>query len=208
MDEFEAEVRHLMEEDSLTFVRAVWAVMDDLTDATFRSQEGGNPLACRSGCSFCCYQPVTATAIEWEEIKRYLRSLPRLERREILARARPWVIAWRKYHEEKAPHAPRRPSSPAADQIRLHLDWRGKPCPFLSKQGACSIYPVRPMDCRTMTSTVTCTIWDGQEGIKRFRFPWEFWGNQMILEEQERKGGRMEVTPLLHWLHLLDAEKK
>ena len=39
MDEFEAEVRHLMEEDSLTFVRAVWAVMDDLTDATFRSRQ-------------------------------------------------------------------------------------------------------------------------------------------------------------------------
>lgn len=140
------------------------------------------PYACQAGCALCCHQVVGATAAEWGEIQTYLgparlaehaqRNADKLER---------WAANLRRNAAAKKP-------------LKALSDWRGKePCPFLdaSKQ-VCTIYPVRPLACRVVTSTKRCAIFD-EPAAARFRQPWEAW-----LYEIATAGER--ILPLLSWL--------
>ncbi|NJL83951.1 MAG: YkgJ family cysteine cluster protein [Chloroflexaceae bacterium] len=87
---------------------------------------------CRQGCSFCCHQHVLITRVEAQLIARYLRALPELEQTFFGDRV-----------------------GEVAQQTQ-GLDWRERanrkiPCPFL-QAGSCSIYAVRPLQCRGVTS--------------------------------------------------------
>ena len=187
-EDFEAEVKQIMPQEQISFVLAVYRIVDEWTA---RAIEGGQiQLACRRGCSFCCHQLVTCTNIEWREIRKFLKSIKK-RRYSLDNRLRRARLEWREYFRNNQDLLRSNPMKP-------HDDWQGKPCPFLNQEGLCDIYPVRSIDCRTLSSTETCTNWKKQEGSKRFRFEWELWANNLILEEEKRRTGRMVVIPLPH----------
>lgn len=94
--------------------------------------EGGPSITCRKGCNNCCHHPTTVTIAEGLLIYRWLTSHGR------------WSPSMRKLAQE------------TSDAL-LGLSYAvwllsAQPCMFLDKDGACSIYPVRPMQCRTTFS--------------------------------------------------------
>jgi Fe-S-cluster containining protein len=59
------------------------------------------------------------------------------------------------------------------DHMQIAMDFAHKPCMFLDESnGSCTIYPVRPLGCRSMTSTKKCTPED-QSGAVGCRFIWD-----------------------------------
>ena len=190
-EDFEELVRHTMERTGKSFVLGVYEAMDMLYEM---EAERELKLACCSGCSFCCHQLVSCTELEWHEIRRFVRANWRGMRKRVGEARRRWMKYFSSVKHELSD--PTKAMKPAGD-------WFGKPCAFLSKDGCCTIYPVRPPDCRTMTSTARCTSWNQPEAT-RFRSGWELWANNLLLEEQQRKSGRGEVAYLPHWLCTMD----
>jgi Fe-S-cluster containining protein len=105
------------------------AKADRRFEATFHHlAKKGAPIACKSGCSFCCHLRVTVTPLEAIAIFRYLRSeiAPSLAReieRRVLANA------------EHRAHM--------TEEENLSKNMK---CAFLV-DGACSAYRARPMAC-------------------------------------------------------------
>ncbi|MGE3541082.1 MAG: YkgJ family cysteine cluster protein [Candidatus Tectimicrobiota bacterium] len=92
------------------------------------------PLACASGCAFCCYHPVDMTPPEAFAISQYLQaSLPADTRAALSRRIATQADRLRGLSYEA--HA----------QARL-------PCALLV-DGQCSVYPCRPFACRAWNST-------------------------------------------------------
>jgi Fe-S-cluster containining protein len=105
------------------------AKADRSIDATFdQLRKKGAPIACKSGCSFCCHLRVTVTAPEAIALFRYLRSeipaslAPEIERRLL----------------ENADRIAR-----MTEQQHLATNVQ---CAFLVN-GACSAYRARPLAC-------------------------------------------------------------
>ncbi|QAR32989.1 YkgJ family cysteine cluster protein [Geovibrio thiophilus] len=88
-------------------------------------------IACRVGCAHCCVVYITVLLPEAVNIARYLREQGEAERLIPLLVERVRETMWT---EEQ--------------------DWSllGKKCIFLDKSGGCSVYPVRPLLCRAVTS--------------------------------------------------------
>lgn len=89
----------------------------------------GKSIACKRGCFYCCYLKVDVKAQEAFVIADYVRaafSAERIEEVKMHARSN-WVKI---------------KSMDSAQHSAANL-----PCPLL-KDGACSVYPVRPMTCR------------------------------------------------------------
>lgn len=95
---------------------------------------GEQPVACRAGCPCCCVLNVTVLLPEAAAIAAWLDErlspperallISRLERQRRLVR---WM-------ED-------------GERIRTQIH-----CPFLDRTGSCSVYPVRPLVCRGVTS--------------------------------------------------------
>lgn len=108
------------------------------------------PAACAPGCSCCCTQNVTITAMEGEEILRFVLA-------EDLSRWFASVLTQNRAH---------RPVQMTTNDFALAcLEGREtdpdspptlSPCPFL-QQNLCRIYPVRPFGCRLFASTQRCS---------------------------------------------------
>ncbi|PXW94376.1 putative zinc- or iron-chelating protein [Sphaerotilus hippei] len=93
--------------------------------------EGGPALDCGRGCAACCSLRVTATTPEVLLVAQFLRAVqPGLLARGIDLMAR---LAGADRH-----------TAGLTEAERLQ---RREPCPFVA-QGACVIYPVRPLSCR------------------------------------------------------------
>lgn len=97
------------------------------------SRGGHGEVACRSGCSHCCHQSVGITPLEGFAIVEHLRH----------TRSPEDLAAITSQLERRvAETAGLRPSEQYSPRF---------PCVFLA-DGACSIYPVRPLVCRGMNS--------------------------------------------------------
>jgi Fe-S-cluster containining protein len=109
--------------------------MDDLLKAFLRrSASEGKPSECKKGCNWCCHQMVYVVSHELLQISHYTQENFTAERRELcLQKARDKVLQTHNLSLK--------------EQARLNI-----PCPFL-ESGSCSIYPVRPMGCRTYLSS-------------------------------------------------------
>jgi len=92
-----------------------------------------HPIACREGCSFCCFNQVEVTPLEALGIGHYVgQNFSTEERDALMARVnRSLGLKSGKSKKELA-------------RLRHQL-----PCPLL-KGGSCAIYPVRPLVCRAM----------------------------------------------------------
>lgn len=97
-------------------------------DAAF--ERGLSAVECRKGCSFCCHLKVTATPLE---VIRIAATIDTQRHAKVLATA-----------EETA----------GLDEGQRLA--RKIPCPLLI-EGACSVYPVRPLTCRALLSLSAST---------------------------------------------------
>lgn len=106
-------------------------------------------VACKRGCASCCTHNVTMTALEGEEILRYLLAENKAE--------------WGADIIGCAPQPP--PVQMTTNQFAKacmenqdfepEMESATNPCPFLA-DSICTIYPVRPFSCRLFVSTSTC----------------------------------------------------
>lgn len=89
--------------------------------------------ACVKGCAFCCSAAgsIDATTQEGLVIQGFIEQKPKPQRRSM----------------EKA----------VGKEIRQREKGKVVACPFLQKNKACSIYPVRPFSCRRVYSLHRCT---------------------------------------------------
>jgi len=106
--------------------------------------------ACQKGCSACCTQNVTITAVEGEAILRYILSEGMsLWLAEKLASSRSHQPP-KMTTNEFASACLQGQDAPPDDHRNLSS------CPFLD-ENLCKIYPVRPFSCRLFISEKTCS---------------------------------------------------
>lgn len=178
------------------FVLAVYEAMDEAGASRDQGQ-----WACHRGCSFCCHQMVQVTSGEIEVIVRFLKKMPRKIRRAIIKHAWKMVVKYMEWFQSIGG----KKNPKAYDQHWVAEQWRGKVCPFLSNDGACSIHPVRPIDCRTLHSITVCQNWSWPDAA-RMPYEYERWANNLILEHEKKCRGIMAVAPLHHWLKAKENE--
>ncbi len=108
------------------------ALAEDELGRAFSPQEK-SLIACRGGCGYCCTVHVAVLIPEAAAIAGRLLAYPAAQRNWVWARIDDLYakIRW------------------MDDEERV---WRGYPCVFLDESGMCSIYPVRPLVCRGLTS--------------------------------------------------------
>ena len=113
---------------------------------------GDSRTACSKGCSYCCHMRVVVTAPEVLRIAAFIEETFSVEEREALARR---VAAT----DEQA----RGMSDEAWGAARL-------PCPLLVAD-ECSVYPVRPLDCRAYNSCSVAACRDAFESYADWDVP-------------------------------------
>lgn len=120
-------------------------------------------LACSGKCNKCCYQLVTCSRTEYKLIDEYLTTNKLFGL--IANRESKLISKWKEYKYINYNEFKYNPTKPL-------IDYEGKKCIFLNRFGLCDIYPVRPMNCRTVTSTKKCNSLYEPEAT-RFRFNFE-----------------------------------
>ena len=174
--------------NGLSFILAVYQTLDEFIEK--EKKDSGRVLACEKGCSLCCYQLVTCTEMEIDEIAKFIKAMHKLRRRPLERRLKKFATKWRRYYQ-------RNKFAPSENPFKLRQDWEGEACPFLNEGGGfCDVYPVRIIDCRTTSSLISCSKGEGT----RFLFQSETWANNLIMDEQKKRVGRMHVTPIHSWL--------
>lgn len=147
-------------------IESLYAAIDGLNDSIVALAERQNmKVACHKGCQWCCHQAVYANSYELHYLSERIKAVVPKER----------IARWAEAAEFKYA----RTSVMNEEQIALHKS----PCPFL-ENGACSIYPVRPMACRIYLSSRLETC------LEFYRNP-ENKDNYPALIEFPLKAGRM-----------------
>lgn len=147
--------------------------------------------ACHKGCSRCCTQNVTITAVEGEAILRY-----------ILAEDMSLWLA-EKLASSRAHQPPKMTTNDFASACLTGKDVAPDDhqnlsvCPFLEKN-ICKIYPVRPFGCRLFISQKTCSAIQPAL-VSDYYFEAATAVNQLIehLGQKEYWGNMLDVLPAL-----------
>lgn len=106
-------------------------------------------LSCRKGCSRCCIGPFAITILDADEIQQGLATLPEPVRHDIVERARAQATEFSSAFP-RLKNSPFLDDWPDAERDRLAEQFSDRPCPALDPEGACRVYPFRPLACRTM----------------------------------------------------------
>ncbi|WP_017497215.1 YkgJ family cysteine cluster protein [Flavobacterium sp. WG21] len=101
------------------------------------------PNCCKKGCSFCCHQNIQIIHSEELVITEYLEYKVS---NEIKAKIKVQLTKWLEYFNLNTPDRILEQSDIVRFEKQISAD--RIPCPFLI-EGNCSIYPVRPLTCRT-----------------------------------------------------------
>ena len=116
----------------------------------FEEWSAPTPMACAKGCSACCTQHVTLTALEGERILKFILQ-EGLER---------WFAD--RLQIDRPTTAPLLTTNEYAEACLQGIETNdpgdpgiSAPCPFLEKN-CCAIYPVRPFGCRCFASEKIC----------------------------------------------------
>ncbi len=157
---FDATLAHHARRPSLVDA-LLWQAFDSFDGNVPIQCEDEPPLACRRGCSTCCTLRVGATAPEVWLVARFLRAVtPRLAARgiDLVGQLRAADARTRGLSEQ--------------DRVAAR-----QPCPFIA-QGACVIYPVRPLACRGHASHDVKACVDAAAG-RRQEVPYSV-GHRMV----------------------------
>jgi Fe-S-cluster containining protein len=120
---------------------------------TFDQWAADEERICAQGCTACCSQNVTITALEGERILRYVLSENMVE----------WLASC--LLADNSPYRPSMTTNAYARSIMAGNDPEPEdpssitPCPFL-EDGSCALYPVRPFSCRSFISRTRCSPGD------------------------------------------------
>lgn len=125
---FRQRLETLRNDDAL-LAQLLGDAFDHFEQALQARLNAGAPVACDRGCATCCTVRVTATAPEVLYIARYLRESEPAECARLVRRL------------VEADSDTR--DADADDRVALRAA-----CPFIDDDGACAIYPVRPLACR------------------------------------------------------------
>lgn len=111
----------------------------------------GSPASCLAGCDACCRQLITISPVEAHAIAEFVDASPALAARTDAALEK-WrsEVAWRLDLSDSIQHfrdADGYVSGPEGGRLEANYWSAGIPCPFLD-DGRCSIYEVRPFNCR------------------------------------------------------------
>jgi len=106
-------------------------------------------LPCRRGCHHCCIGPFAITILDAAELQRGLPTLPDETRKGIESRARMQATAFESAYP-RLKTTPFLDTWPDSEIDRLASQFAELPCPALDRDGACLVYPFRPLTCRTM----------------------------------------------------------
>jgi Fe-S-cluster containining protein len=150
-----------------------------------------HPIACREGCSFCCFNQVEATPLEALRIGHYVGENFSTEGKDALM--------------ARVTRSLRLKAGKSQKQLaRLR---RRFPCPLLMG-GRCSIYPVRPLVCRAMHTfeAGACEqellggkLGPGEFYAHRYEFVWSISsGLQNGCRETGCQTGVLDLTRALH----------
>jgi len=124
------------------FVTSVYSAVDQVTAdgvARLRREQGIVP-ACKRGCCHCCRYHIVTNIAEAHTLAQYIR---REFSADQIAELRRRTERWHAWDNSRPG---RHPAPPVARPIDL---FRNDPyCPLLV-DGVCSVYPVRPVACRT-----------------------------------------------------------
>lgn len=209
-EKFQETVQGKMTEGNLSFILAVYQTFDEFYK--MEADITGTILACKKGCSKCCYTLITSTEMEIDEVIGFINRLPSANRIPLVKRIRTMSSKWRDYFTQNKFEI-------ESDPFKVFRDWHD-PCPLLGTDGSCEVYPVRIADCRTLTSLRPCDFPDEQtsffadintEGPVRYRLLSESWPTNLITKRLQEKMGLSDpsqapVTPILHWLYLKRKE--
>lgn len=107
---------------------------------------------CKKGCAYCCTQFFEISDIEYALIIEYMLTKSDYEREIYRIKAHSLVNFfienhpdfYKRYFSKDAVYE--HTAAYYQDETRFIVRM---PCPFLSESGACEIYPVRPLVCRT-----------------------------------------------------------
>ncbi len=111
------------------------AIFSEAEEVLKQHQDSDRSLiACGAGCQDCCVVNVSITLLEGIAIAQFLRSLDSVNFKSISTRL---DLLWRDVRG-------------LDDDERMVLR---RQCAFLDERGYCLIYPVRPLFCRSVTST-------------------------------------------------------
>jgi Fe-S-cluster containining protein len=189
------------EDERLPFIEAVYNLVDRLTAEELH--ERNVHLACHEGCGVCCHQLIAVLPIEWPPIEKYIvGEMSYYVRKQLMQRAKRMVPEWKQWKKFDNNRSATKPG-------RIYKHWLDKPCPFLAENGSCSIYPVRPIVCRSASSTNMCRTVKEPGGMA-FTFSWQLLANNLIMDEQKRVSGidHTCVTPLIQHLEEYIAARK
>ena len=107
-----------------------------LVEAEFARNKArfGDRMRCGLGCTDCCHHLFDMDTMEARRIAAYVAGLPNLEQKRLGARARVYQQQYRQPQYRQ--------------QQRSRLEGRRLACAALTPDGACAIYPARPLVCR------------------------------------------------------------
>jgi Fe-S-cluster containining protein len=136
--EKKATLEHVQQRRSLAL--KVFDEVDGMVEREIaRSAAAGRPATCSKGCSHCCRQEIYVPRAEAEAMVQWLEgSAPH-----VIADLKVKIAAWLHWYRSEYPKL-----TASGVTRREALSSHGPECPALL-DGACSIYPVRPIFCRT-----------------------------------------------------------
>lgn len=121
-------------EKALKDLKMIFELTDKALQPFLRSS------SCKKGCNACCYLVVDSTAIEAEMVRRYTEEhFDEEERRRILGK----IKEGKHLYPDPVGTDKEFPGAVVEKHFALNM-----PCPFLSSEGLCRIYEVRPINCR------------------------------------------------------------
>jgi hypothetical protein len=121
-------------EKALRYLKAIYELSDKALKPFLRNS------SCEKGCNACCYLIVESTAIEAEMVRRYMEEhLDREKKLDVLAK----IKEAKRHYPDPVGMDEEYPDPLQEEYFALHV-----PCPFLSSEGLCTIYEVRPLNCR------------------------------------------------------------
>jgi Fe-S-cluster containining protein len=103
------------------------------------------PSCCKEGCDYCCYQSIEVLNWEADLIENYVKNNLTIE---ILEQVKENHKNWIEFYNDNTPDVEILSIKEAFEDFIDVIDNHNLACPFLIDK-RCSIYPVRPISCRT-----------------------------------------------------------
>lgn len=145
MDDYHKQLKTIFAENGWQeLMREIYSTIDQLASLALKEQK----VSCHKGCSFCCKNDIEVTVQEVRMLLKYAQDNN--------------VIIDREYINYLT-------TLMTADPDRLKL----QPCLFL-KDGLCSIYPVRPVICRSYYVVSPALDCDPSKGLKEVENLWNW----------------------------------